>query len=97
MAERDVRIDKAFCVEAGYVCDIFAARDFYFNRPGSLTSPPGKLSFLCSDERCRAKGVRVTGVIHDFVQIVLHLRRRQPFRCTGIVLPTAGRESRKAS
>lgn len=51
------RITHAYCVEAGEVLPITGARQFYFARPER-----GDLSFLCSTDTCRKRGVKVTGV-----------------------------------
>jgi len=51
------RITHAYCVEAEEVLPITGARLFYFASPRRAA-----LSFLCSTDTCRKRGVKVTGV-----------------------------------
>ncbi|MDA8149932.1 MAG: hypothetical protein M0041_02160 [Nitrospiraceae bacterium] len=53
-----IRITRAYCVELDRTITISEARREFL----SLDPPIGKFNFLCSDEKCRAKGTRVTGV-----------------------------------
>ena len=51
-------IERAWCVELGRVVSINEARRELVGG----TDTTSRFTFLCSDERCRAHGTRVTGV-----------------------------------
>lgn len=53
-----LRIMRAYCIELREVVTITQARIEFLSREPLLT----KFHFLCSDEKCREKGVRVIGV-----------------------------------
>ena len=57
-----MHIVHAYCVEAGCVFDIYRARAFFY----ALDEPRRRLTFLCSDDRCRKQNAtKVTGVNYD--------------------------------
>jgi hypothetical protein len=57
-----MRVEKAYCVEAGRVLDIFEARNVYFNQ----ASPRKRLTFECADDACReVLHPTVTGAMYD--------------------------------
>jgi hypothetical protein len=59
-----MRISKAYCEQAREVFNIYEAKRFYFSQSIDASGDRPKLSFLCSDENCRAMHppVKVTGV-----------------------------------
>ena len=54
-----LKITRAYCIEFN---EIFSIEDAYAH---SKAQGFIRLNFLCSDEKCRQKGVRVTGVNFD--------------------------------
>lgn len=62
---RKVKITEAYCVELGDVVDIYRAHEESM-RGGA---PYKRFEFLCSDPRCREKGVKIIGVNYPFVRI----------------------------
>jgi len=59
-----MRISKAYCEQTQEILDIYEAKSFFFNQPMGANGDRPRLSFLCSDERCRAMNpeVKITGV-----------------------------------
>lgn len=53
-----IKITRAYCVELDRLITIHEARRAFL----SLEPPVDKFNFLCSDEKCRAKGTRIIGV-----------------------------------
>ncbi|MDO1509520.1 MULTISPECIES: hypothetical protein [unclassified Neisseria] len=77
---RKVKITEAYCVELGDVVDIDRAHEESM-RGGA---PYKRFEFLCSDPRCREKGVKIIGVNYDKPisqqQNAMHFRENHEYK-----------------
>ena len=70
-------LNEAYCKEMASVVDIYAAQQYYFDRP----EPRKRLIFLCSDDRCREVfKPTVTGVLYDRPITDLDATNRMQFK-----------------